>query len=101
VFVWTVDDGKRETELPLTWLVHGMAVSPNGRWLATVGEAVVVWDLEAKPPVGYELAEHWTGDLMSVAFSDDNKRLVTGGRARRGQPAAEGEGVVWLWELKP
>jgi WD40 repeat protein len=78
-----------------------MAFSPDGRWLATVSEAVVVWDLGAKPPVGYELSEHWTGELMSVAFSADGNRLVTGGWARRGQPAADGEGVVWLWELKP
>jgi hypothetical protein len=101
VFVWTVDDGNREAELPLTWLVHGMTVSPDGRWLATVGEAVVVWDLEAKPPIGYELAEHWTGDLMSVAFGADSKRLVVGGWARRGNPPEAGEGVVWLWELQP
>jgi serine/threonine protein kinase len=102
VCAWTIDDGKLETELPLAWMVRCAVTSPDGRWLATVGEAVVVWDLEAKPrAVGYELAEHWTGDLMSVAFSADGNRLVVGGWARRGDPPEAGEGVVWLWELKP
>ena len=76
-------------------------LSPDGRWLATVGEAVVVWDLDAKPPVAYELAAHYAGDLMSAAFSTDSKRLVVGGPAQRGPPLEGSEGVVWLWELKP
>jgi hypothetical protein len=101
VLVWNVADGKQEGTLPVPWLIHAMAVSPDGRWLATVGEAVVVWDLERKPPTGYELAEHWAGNLEAVCFSPDGNRLVVGGWARRGRPATEGEGVVWLWDLKP
>jgi WD40 repeat protein/transcriptional regulator with XRE-family HTH domain len=55
--------------------VWDLAFSPDGRRLAIAGEATArLWDTATRRPVGTPL----TGEVMSVMFSPDGTRLVTG-----------------------
>jgi WD40 repeat protein len=73
-----------------------VAVSPNGRWLASAGEdtTIVLWNagnLANKsliPKRRHTLRGH-TGMVMSLAFSPDGRRLVSGSR----------DGTVKVWDL--
>ncbi|MGZ4674797.1 MAG: WD40 repeat domain-containing protein, partial [Ilumatobacteraceae bacterium] len=57
--------------------VQALAVSPDGRMLATiVGRRVRLWDVGSAEQLG-ELAGHGE-DMMSVAFSADGTMLATG-----------------------
>jgi WD40 repeat protein len=57
----------------------GLAVSPDGKVVATAGQAgtVRLWDARAGNDLG-TLAGH-AGPVAAVAFSPDGRRLVTGG----------------------
>src|SRR5262249_52774451 len=60
--------------------VHGLAVSPDGRWVASGGEdrAVLVWDNLTGARVR-ALDGHATG-VSCVAFSPDGRLLAAGTR---------------------
>jgi WD40 repeat protein/tRNA A-37 threonylcarbamoyl transferase component Bud32 len=60
--------------------LNAVAISPDGRTLASAGEdrVVKVWDL-ADGRVAHSLAEH-AGDVWGLAFSPDGKLLATGSR---------------------
>jgi WD40 repeat protein len=60
--------------------VRTMAVSPDGRLLATGGfdGSIRFWDLEADTPLGEPLRAH-PGEVWGVAFSRDGRTLASGG----------------------
>jgi RNA polymerase sigma factor (sigma-70 family) len=68
-----------------------MAFSADGQWLATGGATgkVKVWDATTGHLV-WDRGAH-AGDLYTVSFSRDSRRLLSGGR----------DGLGYLWDLRP
>jgi serine/threonine protein kinase/DNA-binding beta-propeller fold protein YncE len=99
VLVWDAKTGEEVDRLKLAGCAYALAVSPDGRWLAAAGEAVSVWDLKAKPPARFDLAEHYAGQLWAAAFDDRSERLVVGGLGH--QDSGRDEAAVWLWQKGP
>jgi RNA polymerase sigma factor (sigma-70 family) len=84
VRVWDSATGKQRQRFEVTsdW-VRAVAVSPDGRWLATseLGDqhAVRLWDLRKSRAV-YRLAGHGRlGGRRALAFTPDSKRLASWG----------------------
>ena len=76
VRLWDVASGREELQLPHDSLVNGVAISDDGRLLATAGRDGIVrlFDL----PSGHEAASMaHTLSANGVAFSPDGKLLVT------------------------
>jgi WD40 repeat protein len=78
-------DGK-EIQAAHLALVESMAVTPDGKWLATGSfQEIALWDLKAG-----KLEKKMSGfahSVIALAFSENGKYLATGG----GVPTAEGE----------
>lgn len=68
---------------------HAIAISPDGRRVASGHDAVYVWKLSDGERLG-KLRGH-RGDAMSVAWSPDGKRLASGGAA----------GTILIWKHPP
>jgi WD40 repeat protein len=68
--------------------VHAIALSPDGRTLASGGAdgSVILWDLETSQQLGDPIVAH-PGGVLSLAFSLDGRALVSGGN--------DGDVVVW------
>jgi WD40 repeat protein len=81
---------------PQVWRAHapnitGLAVSPDGRWLATTGsDGASLWSA-ADGKLLTKLVGH-QGQAASAAFTPDGRRLVTSG---------EHDFTVRVWELPP
>ena len=81
VRTWSTEQG-REIRSPIDCLngsVSTMAVSNDGRWIATNGEkmSVVLWDAATHEKVG-ESSEGHLGFVECLAFSTDATRVVSG-----------------------
>jgi WD40 repeat protein len=56
---------------------NGVALSPDGRWLATLeGKRTMLWDRQAPAAPARELKGH-KGDIRGLVFSADSSALVT------------------------
>jgi WD40 repeat protein len=67
-----------------------MALSPNGKTLATGSQAgtVRVWDIETRKVITkWEVQTNW---VVSVRWSSDGERVVSG----------FSDGMVWVWDVK-
>jgi WD40 repeat protein len=78
---------------PMSTTQNGLlsvAVSADGRWLASGGKdgTVVLWDVEKRQPRDQPLDAH--REVHSLAFSPDGKLLAT----------ASGNDTVLLWDLE-
>jgi WD40 repeat protein len=87
-YLWRLCHNEQAT-LPHANIVNAVAFSPDGKRLATAGNAqpARLWDIttgrELRTFTGYE------GGLLAIAFSPDGAKLATGGK----------DGVVRLWDV--
>jgi WD40 repeat protein len=94
--LWNFPDGGSRKNLSDSESLRGLAFSPKGNLLAagTMGNAFVVWDLEANGPFGRrEVKIPSVGeksDVWSVAVSPDGRKLLTGHM----------DSSITLWDLK-
>jgi WD40 repeat protein/serine/threonine protein kinase len=83
IYVWDTGFGENASATPLrAWqghagLIHHLAVSPNGRRLASAGEdgTAKVWDLGTGQLI-YDVTQH-RAPVYAVAFSPDGQWLAT------------------------
>ncbi len=87
---------RKRGSLPTPDWVSSVAVSPDGRWLATGGKDgfARLWDARTCQPVG-EAMKH-ADPVWDVAFSPDSRHLLTGtGPPGNNRP----RGKAQLWEV--
>jgi RNA polymerase sigma factor (sigma-70 family) len=102
LLVWDLADGKVIHRMSLTNRVRSMAVSPDGRWLASCSEnpmdergdeAVRLWDLKTGREV--KALPHGLLAIWDLAFSPDGSRLAAGGPELDRSPP----GRIRVWEV--
>jgi len=98
VRLWDLNEGKHLYSLDAGDLIHALAFSPTRYWLvAATQQAIKIWDLETKSPVGSDLTKN-VADFqpkstnpacISVAWSHDGNTLFTGYT----------DNVIRVWEV--
>jgi WD40 repeat protein len=89
LLLWSMPDGTVAHSLTPQGVVRALAMSPDGKVLASAGDdaAVQLWDIASAKPLT-KLAAH-TDWLLCLAFSPDGKLLASGGY----------DGTVRLWDV--
>jgi WD40 repeat protein len=89
IVFWKLPEGKPLHTVPAPTRLRCLAMSRDGKWLASGGEdgAVQLWDVASAKP-GPKLADHkdW---VLSLAFSPDSKQLASGSI----------DGTIRLWDV--
>lgn len=86
---WHLPDGQIVKSLTTDQVVRALAMSPDGKTLASAGEDAVIqlWDVpSAKAGAKLSGSADW---ILCLAFSNDGQRLASGGY----------DGTVRLWEV--
>src|SRR5262249_31775332 len=89
ILLWKLPDSKTIQTLTAGTVVRALAMSPDGKVLASSGDEPVIqlWDAASGKP-GLKLAGH-TDWVLTLAFSADGKQLASGGY----------DGTVRLWNV--
>lgn len=89
ILLWSMDDGRVLHVLPADRPVRALAMSPDGRTLASGGDdpAVRLWDVRTGKATA-SLSGH-TDWVQCLAFSPDGKHLASGGY----------DGAARLWDV--
>ncbi len=86
---WNMTDGKATHTASVDNSLKCLALSPDGKTLASAGEDMIVqlWDVVTAKPTA-KLADHkdW---ILALAFSPDNKQVASGAV----------DGTVRLWDV--
>ncbi|GAA1540883.1 hypothetical protein GCM10009827_070370 [Dactylosporangium maewongense] len=87
ITVWDVDGDtltRRDERANRTPGVHGLAVSPDGRWLAVANDTLTVFDLGAARPLEHPVTlATGPGRMTRVAFDPSGRRLAGAGDGGR------------------
>ncbi len=91
VRVWSADTGAALKVLPTPTVNRGVALSPDGRWIAASGWHgwLHFWDAATYEPL--ESLRGHQADIFKLAFSPDSKRLASAGF----------DSLAKVWELVP
>lgn len=89
ILFWNMTDGKIINTATTSGALKALAMSPDGKTLASAGEDMVVqlWDVaSAKPTAKFADHKDW---ILCLAFSQDGKQLASGAF----------DGTVCLWDV--
>lgn len=71
-----------------------VAFSPEGRWMASGGAGLIIWDAKTRKQ-RFRLLEPEIGRAQAVAFSPDGKMLASASNADRALPASDSTLRLW------
>ncbi|MFQ3628355.1 MAG: caspase family protein, partial [Cyanobacteriota bacterium] len=89
LYLWDVDTGTLAQTLPLTQPVTQLRFSPDGDWLATVGDRTLsLWQVATGQQVA-QLTQDWP--IQMLQFSPQEPSLLIAGQS----------GMVQIWKVMP
>jgi WD40 repeat protein len=88
--VWHVESGKPCLQGYQSPYVTSLAVSPDGRWLATGldGRRVQLW--QSEPLKSCKILKGMAGEIGELCFSPDSRQLAC---------VSRDDGMIWIWDV--